>query len=229
MSTGARSLGEALAGLRDARMAILERRDPLFHRRLAELRHWQSERVAAFHTERVAAYNGHALLDFLTRRFYRDADWHELTGRPEKVARAVSRLVDRDRPLVITIELQAAAESLDTAMTDTLLAEGAALNPHSYVRAIRRVGRREARLQQMLWLEELAHLVADFADNRTAWWAFKFARTPARTFGLGQTYDLLAEGFAAMRTARNLKAGTHEVIAAQRARLERVIGDDLAH
>lgn len=227
MTAGPRPLGEALAALRDARATIAERRDPRFHRRLAELRHWQSDRVAAFHAERVAAYDGEALLAFLTRRFYRDADWSELTGRPEKVARAVDRIVDRDRPLVIAIELQAAAESLDTAMTDALIAEGATLNAYSYVRAIRRVGRREARRQQIRWLEELVDLVADYADNRAAWWAFKLARTPARTLGLGATYDLLADGFAAMRATRHLKAGTHEVIDAQRARLERIIGAEL--
>lgn len=227
MTIAPRPLSDALAALSEARAQIAERRDPLFHQRLSDLRHWQSDRVAAFHAERVAAYDGHALLSFLTRRFYRDADWSELTGRPQKVARAVDRIVDRDRPLVIAIELQAAAESLDIAMTDALLAEGATLNPHSYVRALRRVGRREARLQQILWLEELVDLVADYADNRAAWWAFKLARAPARTFGLGQTYDLLAEGFAAMRATRDLKAGTHEVIAAQRARLERLIGAEL--
>lgn len=227
MTPGPRPLGEALVALRDARAAITERHDPLFHRRLAELRHWQSDRVAAFHAARVAAYDGHALLEFLTRRFYRDADWSELTGRPERVARAIDRIVDRDRPLVIAIELQAAAESLDTAMTDALLAEDAAVNAHSYVRALRRVGRREARLQQILWLEELVDLVADYADNRAAWWAFKLARAPARTFGLGRTYDLLADGFAAMRATRDLKAGTREVITAQRARLERMIGSEL--
>ncbi|MGN8157507.1 FFLEELY motif protein [Salinisphaera sp. RV14] len=227
MSAAPRPLGEALAALRDARGAIAKRRDPLFHQRLAELRHWQSDRVAAFHAERVAAYDGDALLEFLTRRFYRDADWSELIGRPEKVARAVDRIVDRDRPLVITIELQAAAESLDTAMTDALLADNASLNPHSYVRALRRVGRRDDRLQQILWLEELVDLVADYADNRAAWWAFKLARAPARTFGLGRTYDLLAEGYAAMRATTDLKAGTREVIAAQRARLERLMGYEL--
>ncbi|HET7315174.1 FFLEELY motif protein [Salinisphaera sp.] len=227
MIVAPRPLGDALAALGEARAIIAERRDPLFHQRLAELRYWQCAHVATFHGARVTPYDGAPLLRFLTQRFYRDADWSELTGRPEKVALAVDRIVDRDRPLVIAIELQAAAESLDIAMADALVAEHATLNPYSYIRAIRRVGRHEARLQQVLWLEELVELVAGYADSRTAWWAFKLARTPARTFGLAATYDLLAEGFAAMRAARDLKAGTHEVIAAQRARLERVIGADL--
>lgn len=228
MNAAPRPLGEALTALRDAREAIAARRDPAFHQRLADLREWQSAHVAAFHAERAAAYEGEALLAFLTRRFYRDADWSELTGRPEKVARTVDRIVDRDRPLVIAIELQAAAESLDLAMTDALIAANAPLNAHSYVRTLRRVGRREARLQQIRWLEELVDLVADYADNRAAWWAFKLARAPARTFGLGRTYDLLAEGYAAMRATRDLKTGTHDVIAAQRARLERILGQPLA-
>lgn len=221
------SLGDALTALRDTREAIAARHEPLFHQQLSELRQWQSARVADFHAERAAAYDGEALLTFLTRRFYRDGDWSELTGRPEKVAQAVERIVDRERPLVVAIELQATAESLDMAMVDALLAEGAALNAHSYVRAIRRVGRRPDRLQQIRWLEELVQLVADYADSRAAWWTFKLARTPARAVGLTATYDLLAEGFAAMRATRDLKAGTHEVIAAQQARLERLLGTEL--
>lgn len=218
-----RGLSRALAALRDARSAIRARHDPRFHRQLTELRHWQCRHVAAFHAERAAAYNGDALLAFLTERFYRDADWSELTSRPEKVARAIERIVERDRPLVIAIELQAAAERLDTAMTDVLLAGRAPLNAHSYVRAIRRVGCRDLRLQQIRWLEELVELVADYSDNRAAWWTFRLARGPARTLGLGKTYNLLAEGFAAMRATRDLKIGTHEVINAQRARLKRLI------
>ncbi|WP_423822698.1 hypothetical protein V5738_01820 [Salinisphaera sp. SPP-AMP-43] len=222
-----RTLGEALAALRDARATIAARHDPAFHRQLAELRDWQSQRVALFHADRADDYNGRALLRFLTERFYRDAEWAELTGRPEKMARAIERIVERDRPLVIAIELQVAAETLDIEMTDVLLADGTALNPHSYVRALRRVGRHDERAQQILWLEELVELLADYVDNRAAWWGFKLARAPARTLGLGETYDLLAEGFAAMRATHDLRRATHAVIVAQRARLERLLNADL--
>lgn len=224
---GHRPLGVALADLRDIKTQIAARPEPGFHQAFAELRDWQARHVAAYHADRAAAYNGQALLDFLTRRFYCEADWSELTGRPEKVATSIEHIVDRDRPLVIAIELQAAAEHLDAAMADALVAENTALTPYSYVRIVRRVGRREMRLQQMRWLEELIELVADHANNRAAHWAFKLARPPARALGLGHTYDLLAEGFTAMRTTRDLKTGVHAVIAAQRARLERLLDTEL--
>lgn len=227
MNDSQRSLGEALTALSQLRTQAASRQEPLFHQRLAQLREWQSEHMAAFHAERAGRHDGGLLLDFLTRRFYRDADWSELTGRPEKVAVAVSRIIDHDRPLVITIELQVAAETLDMAMADAMLTDNAELNPFSYVRAIRRVGQPEARLQQILWLEELVELVGDYADSRAAWWAFRLARTPAHTLGLGKTYDLLADGFKAMRATRDLTAGTHEVITAQRHRLARLIGQPL--
>ncbi|RJS91823.1 hypothetical protein [Salinisphaera sp. Q1T1-3] len=230
MTDSARHLGAALADLRDIRDRIAAREDPAFHACFAALRRWQADQVAQFHAERAAAYDGEPLLVFLTQRFYADADWSELTGRPEKVAGAIQHIVDRDRPLVIAIELQAAAERLDADMVDALLAgDGGRLTPRTYVRAMRRVGRHEDRAQQIRWLEELIELVADYADNRAAHWGFKLARTPARTFGLARTYELLAEGFEAMRTATDLKTGVHDVIAAQRARLERLLGTPLTH
>lgn len=227
MSAEPRRLSQALADLRDIQAEIHGRSDPRFHERLAGLRRWQSQKVARLHAERAAAHNGQALLSFLTERFYVEADWSELTGRPEKMAATVEHIVDRDRPLVIAIELQAAAERLDMEMTDALLAEDRPLNAYSYVRTLRRLERGAARLQQMAWLEELIDLVADYADNRPAYWAFKLARAPAHTFGIGRTYELLAEGYAALRATRDLKPGVHAVIADQRARLERLMGQPL--
>ena len=225
MSAPDRSLAAALADLRVIKQQIAAHPAPGFTARFAELRAWQSERVAAFHAERAARHDGHALLVFLTRRFYVEADWSELISRPERMAGAVDKIVVQDRPLVIAIELQTAAERLDMAMTETLIAEDWPLSAHSYIRAFRRVDARDIRMQQMAWLEELLDWVAGYADNRATAWAFKLARKPAHTLGLGRTYDFLAEGFSAMRTPPDLRAGVHDVIAAQRARLTRLLGD----
>lgn len=223
MSIAVRPLDEALAALHDVRAEIAARNEPTFHARLAELRDWQTAHVAAYHTELATTYNADALLDFLTQRFYRDADWSELTGRPQKVARAINRIVEYDRPLVIAIELQAAAEKLDIAVVDALLAEGASINPFSYVRAFRRADRREIRLQQIRWLEELVTLITGYAESRAAWWTFRLARTPAHAVGLGKTYDLLAEGFTAMRAVHDLQTGAREAVTAQYALLDRLL------
>lgn len=228
MSTTPRSLRDALIALRDARADIDARDDRLFQQRLGELRAWQSARVAQFHSERAAAYGGEALLDFLTRRFYLEGDWSELTGHPERVAATVGRLVSNDRPLVIAIELQAVADSLDADMALALLADpglasGQPITPYSYLRAIRRVARHKERRRQINWLEELITEVADYADSKTAWWAFKVAGPPAHTLGMGKTYDLLADGFAAMRACDDMETATRSVVDAQNARLERLL------
>lgn len=228
MSDTPRSLLEALTALREARAAIDAHDDPAFQRRLKELRAWQSDRIARFHDQRAAAHGGEALLDFLTRRFYLEGDWSELTGHPERVANAVGRLIRNDRPLVIAIKLQAVADRLDANMTGALLADNRLapdqpLTPYAYLRAIRRVGRGHERRRQIGWLEELISEVAGYASSRTAWLAFKVAGPPAHTLGMGQTYDLLAEGFTAMRACKNMETATRAVVDAQNARLERLL------
>ena len=225
MSAPDRSLAAALADLRVIKQQIAAHPAPGFTARFAELRAWQSERVAAFHAERATRHDGHDLLVFLTRRFYVEADWSELISRPERMAGAVEKIVAQDRPLVIAIELQAAAERLDMAMTEALLAESRPLSAYSYIRAFRRVDARDIRMQQMAWLEELLDWVAGYAENRATAWTFRLARKPAHTLGLGQTYDFLAEGFSALRAPPDLRAGVHDVIDAQRARLTRLLGE----
>lgn len=225
MTSQGRRLAAALADLREIKQTIADHPHPDFAARFAELRAWQSEHVAHFHRERAVAHQGEDLLVFLTQRFYVEADWSELLAGPERMAGAVGRIVEQDRPLVIAIELQVAAERLDMAMTEALIARGSPLGAYSYVRALRAVDARETRAQQMAWLEELIDLVADYAHSRATYWAFKLARKPAHTLGLGTTYDLLAEGYSAMRMPPDLRGGVDIVLAAQRARLARLMGE----
>lgn len=226
MTENNRTLGQALTALTQLRQELSHQDDAAFQDTLAQLRQWQTRRMTAFHAQRAADYNGQDLLDYLTRRFYQQADWSELTGRPEKVASAVGRIIEHDRPLVITIELQVAAEQLDMALVKALLAQNCPLNEHSYVRTLRRVADPDKLHQQIGWLEELVDLVSDYAYSRTAWWTFRLARTPAHTLGLGKTYELLADGFQAMRRTSDLKAGSRQVIAAQRQLLARLMQQD---
>lgn len=229
MSAAPRSLLDALTALGDARAAIDAHDDPAFQQRLGELRAWQSARVAQFHSERAAAHGGEDLLDFLTRRFYLEGDWSELTRHPSRVANAVGRLVKNDRPLVLALELQAVADRLDVDMADAMLADrrlapNQPITPYAYLRAIRRVGRHDERRRQIDWLDRLISEVAGFADSKAAWWAFKLAGPPAHTLGMGRTYDLLADGFAAMRACDDMETATRLVVEAQNARLERLLG-----
>lgn len=221
-----RRLEEALRALRDQRAAAARTRSALFAARLAELRQWQSHHVAAFHRRHARTHNGEALLHFLTRTFYLEADWSELTARPISVAGRIGRIVQDHRPLVIAIELQATADALDAAVTQALLAHDHCppLNARAYVRAFRRVGRAEQRERQIRWIGELVELLGGYADNRAAYWAFKLAGGPARALGLGRTYALLNEGFRSLRATRHLEQATRETVAVQRDLLNRLLG-----
>jgi len=223
------SLADALTRLRDIRLAIEARNDDAFHARLAELRRWQSDKVARFHQQRAAQYNGADLLDFLTRRFYLNGNWSELTAQPHTIEATVGRIVKKDRPLVIAIELQAVADSLDRDMADALLVDprlpsGRPLDAYSYIRAIRAVGRQDERQRQIAWLDALIGEVAGYANSKTAWWGFKVVSKPAHALGMGATYDLLADGFAAMRACHDMPVATRGVVDAQKTRLERLLG-----
>ncbi|MES1928903.1 hypothetical protein SADO_06602 [Salinisphaera dokdonensis CL-ES53] len=219
-------LEQALYQLRDARIALAERSSPDFNERLAALRQWQSQRIAAWHRPLAQRYKGDALLRFLTRSFYLEADWSELTDKPDKIAGRIGRIINDDRPLVIAVRLQHAADTLDADLADALIERSPAgpITAAAYVRAFRDVGQVAIREQQIAWINELVDLLGGYADNRAAYWAFKLAGSPAKAFGMGQTYALLAEGFAAMRETKDLEDATREAVAAQHRLLDRLVG-----
>jgi len=223
------TLEQALCALRDQRLAATstETEQPGFTSRLEAVRHWQSRHVAARHRALADRHDGEALLRFLTQTFYLDADWSELTARPNRVANRIGRIIDDDRPLVAAVELQAIADRLDMAVARALLAQSpdAPLTPHRYVRAFRAAGQREQREYQLSLLNELIDLLGGYADNRAAYWAFRMSSAPARALGMGRTYALLADGFAAMRTTRELDRVAGEAIAVQRTLLDRLLSN----
>ena len=219
-------LEQALVDLREARARLERRSESAFDARLKALRRWQSERAAALHRPLAERYDGEKLLHFLTRSFYLEADWSELTSDPAKISSRIGRIIDDDRPLVIAVRLQHTADSLDADMAAALETRLPArpITPTAYVRAFREVGQFDVREQQIGWVRELVDLLGGFADNRAAYWAFKLAGSPAKALGMGQTYGLLAEGFAAMRSTRDLESATREVVTVQRRELDRLTG-----
>lgn len=223
--SGQTDLETALCKLRDQRNTLVESGDAAFQAWFEALRHWQSRHVAARHLALAHQHGGKDLLYFLTRTFYLEADWSELTQRPEQVAKQVGRIIDDDRPLVAAIELQATADELDATMAQALLndAGNAELTPYRYVRAFRATGQRAQREYQLTLLNELIDLLGGYADNRGAYWAFKLSSAPARALGLGHTYALLADGFAAMRATWDIRTASRAAVAVQHQLLARLL------
>jgi len=221
----ASELEHALRALGEQRAEIAAHATPGFGDRLGALRQWQAARIRAIHRATADLHDGEPLMDFLTRRFYLEADWSELTARPDKIAARIHRILSDDRPLVVSARLQHSADTLDARMTEALMAgnDGGAITPAAYVRAFRQVGQIELRRQQIHWLEQLVELLAGYAHNRSAYWAFKLAGGPARAFGMGRTYRLLADGFAAMRVTRDLPGATKTAVADQQRLLQRLL------
>jgi hypothetical protein len=219
-------LEDALIELREAQDVLARRSTPAFDARLQAVREWQSTCTAELHKGLAQRYNGEQLLHFLTRSFYLEADWSELTADPAKIASRIGRIIEDDRPLVIAVRLQHTADTLDAELADALDARApqAPITPTRYVRAFRDVGQFDIREQQISWVRELVDLLGGFADNRAAYWAFKLAGSPAKALGMGHTYALLAEGFSAMRSTRDLESATREAVALQHRELDRLTG-----
>ena len=220
------TLRGALTELRAERAQCETPERPGLAEQLERVRRWQADHVAARHRDHAARHDGAALLRFLSRSFYLEADWSELTDDPDRTVARVGRIMSDLRPLIVAARLQASADRLDRALAAALLdgRHPVTITPIGYVRAFRRVGEAAERERQLAWVGELIERLAGFADNRAAWWAFKAARAPARGFGMGQTHVLLAEGFAALRATRDPAEATREALDAQRVLVRRLFG-----
>lgn len=225
MSETADTLRNALVALRDERERCRAHTSPALGRQFEAVRAWQAAHVKALHQAHAARTDGHDLLRFLTRTFYLEADWSELTRDPDKIAGRIGRIMRDHRPLVIAVQLQTMADTLDAAVAEALLEDGqdVAITPQRYVRAFRAVGERERRERQLAWVDELIDHLGGYADNRAAYWAFKLAGSPAQALGMGRTYGLLADGFAAMRATEDLENTTRDAVARQRTVLHRLL------
>lgn len=220
------ALHEALAELDAERAQCATAESPGLAEQLERVRRWQADHVAARHRHHAARHDGAALLRFLSRSFYLEADWSELTDDPKRTVARIGRIMSDLRPLIVAARLQASADRLDRALAGALLdgRRPVTITPAGYVRAFRRVGEVAERERQLAWVGELIERLAGFANNRAAWWAFKAARAPARGFGMGRTHALLAEGFAALRATRNPAEATRQAVDAQRDVVTRLFG-----
>jgi hypothetical protein len=172
---------------------------PTFERRLKELRHWQSARLARTYADLRENPRYAPAVEFFLSDLY---GTHDFTARDQEVARAW-RYLKRSLPeaplsaLGRAIELDVITAELDYAVTRALGA--GALNGGLYAQAYRKVGQREPRERQI----ELAFAAGQDLERavKHAWVGalLKASRAPAHAAGFGVLQEFVERGYRAFK------------------------------
>jgi hypothetical protein len=185
-----------------------------FERRLKELRHWQSARLARTYADLRENPRYTPAVEFFLSDLY---GAHDFTQRDQEIVRAW-RYLKRSLPeaplsaLGRAIELDVVTAELDHAMTRAMGA--GALNGSLYAQAYRKVGQRESRQRQI----DLAFAAGEDLERAVqhAWVGalLKASRAPAHAAGFGVLQEFVERGYRAFRHMK----GAREFLSAIRER-----------
>ncbi len=189
--------------------------------RLAELRRWQMQRLAASFAPLLAQTDTRAAAEFFLSDLYGDRDF---SGRDRDIARVLPLMLRLlPEPLIATvadaIALSVLSHSLDLRMAgalEKLLKSKTKITAESYGAAYRQVGLVRLRRAQIDLIARLAHGL-DAAVRKTASGRLlKMSRLPAWAAGLGELQSFLERGFAAFAALEQPAAFVDRVVKQER-------------
>ncbi len=192
---------QKLDGLLEQKAALEARApdSPEFSRRLRELRHWQSQRLAASYADLRVEPRYAAALEFFLGDLYGPEDF---TQRDADLKRALTHF-KRALPAGLlqmlgeAIELQVLSLELDREMVMRL--DARAVSRSSYAAAYRSAGRSEDRRRQIDLIIRIGEDLARVVDQRWVGLALRAAHYPAHAAGFGVLQRFLERGFRAFR------------------------------
>lgn len=170
--------------------------------RLAELRRWQMQRLAASFAPLLEESNTRAAAEFFLSDLYGDRDF---SGRDRDVARVLPLMLRLlPEPLIETVAdalgLSALSHAFDLRMAlalHDLLPRRAKITVDSYGMAYRRVGLPRLRGVQIDLIARLAHGLEAAVRKPALGRLLRMSRLPAWAAGLGELQSFLERGFAA--------------------------------
>jgi hypothetical protein len=194
-SEGAQALKEHLQALKTLRGP--GRAQPP---RLAELKAWQSQRLARTYADLASQPRYKAATQFFLEDLYGPKDF---SARDEELLRIVpvmARVLPHSavETASLAIEVEALSEALDHALA-AALAPGT-LDEESYGKAYRKSSTRAERLRQIDLIEAVGLRLDALVKKPLVAGTLKLMRKPAHLAGLGDLQDFLEEGFTAFRT-----------------------------
>ena len=167
--------------------------------RVAELKAWQSKRLAASYADVSAVPRYRAATAFFLDDLYGPKDF---SGRDQAMLRIVptmARLLPASavETAALAIELEALSETLDHRVARAL--PPGPIDEGSYARAYREAGTREERERQVALIEEVGKRLDALVKRPLVMRTLKLMRAPAKLAGLEDLQDFLERGFESFR------------------------------
>jgi hypothetical protein len=167
--------------------------------RLAELKAWQSARLAESYADISSVPRYRAATSFFLDDLYGPKDF---SGRDQAMLRIVPTMAkllpaSAVETAALAIELEALSESLDQRVASRLAA--GPITDKSYAAAYRAAGTREERERQVELIEAVGLRLDALVKKPLVFRTLKLMRTPARLAGLEDLQDFLERGFDSFR------------------------------
>ncbi|MEO5595878.1 MAG: hypothetical protein ABIQ97_01845 [Lysobacteraceae bacterium] len=198
--------------------------------RLAELRRWQMQRLAASFAPLLEESNTRAAAEFFLSDLYGDRDF---SGRDRDVARVLPLMLRLlPEPLIATVAdaigLSVLSHAFDLRMAqalEDLLSGRKKITADSYGMAYRQVGLPQLRGVQIDLIARLAHGLDAAVRKPALGRLLRMSRLPAWAAGLGELQSFLERGFAAFAALDQPALFVDRVVKQEREIAQRLFAD----
>lgn len=166
--------------------------------RLKQLRHWQSERLAASFAHFLRDAKKRPAAAFFLSDLYGEIDFKQRDDEAAKILPRMTRLLPENLLIaaVDAIELSALSHALDLRMAQTMQAD-TALTPAEYQRVYRKVGLPRLRRRQIDLVRQIGYRLDAVVQKHGVAKLLAASRLPARLLGLQHLQSFLERGFSA--------------------------------
>ena len=194
MADATHALRSHLALLKELR-GEAERMPP----RLAELKRWQSARLAASYADISAVPRYRAATAFFLGDLYGPKDFSRRDQAMMRIVPTMARVLPASavETAALAVELEALSEKLDQGVARAL-APGP-IDDSTYADAYRKAGTREERERQVELIDEVGRRLDALVKKPLVFRTLKLMRTPAKMAGLEDLQDFLERGFESFR------------------------------
>jgi hypothetical protein len=187
--------------------------------RLAELKGWQRERLAATYADLSSQPRYHAATQFFLEDLYGPKDFSHRDQAMIRILPAMSRLLPKTavETAALAIELEALTEDLDHRVAAAL--PPGPITEESYAEANRAAATFEERERQVDLIGEVGKRLDGLVRKPLVLQTLRLMRQPAKVAGLSDLQDFLERGFCSFRDMR----GAGEFLEAIRARESEIV------
>ena len=187
--------------------------------RLAELKRWQSERLAATYADLASQPRYRAATAFFLDDLYGPKDFSARDQEMLRIVPVMARILPESavETAALAIELESVSEALDQRLAAAL--GPGALDEAAYAAAYRASSTPKERQHQIDLIESVGRRLDALVRKPFVSSTLRIMRKPAHLAGLGDLQDFLERGFAAFRRMD----GSEEFLAQLRARETRIL------